>query len=358
MKKLSILIVFLAVTAGNIFSQTDATPETKFNQSSTRKVSGNENKYSSFKAPSKVPLNLIQQYSAVGDLRNEEQKILLGKEIDRYLEKSVPPVTEDMKFIYESYSQPDWYSSDVLVASSSVAYEGGFRQMELKQGEDGWLYMAVNRRNIAGYNGYLSVYRSSDGGATWTLAGGVTAVNHYFGSVSMLVESRNNSVGDSTRILLYYTASTSSNFNNAALYVASFRRDGTAPYVLGVENPGAGNKFVNVTACSDGMFFSSATDMHAVVREETNAGAIVSLKHYRSTDWGANHSVGTINTSQDEKNPVCAYSNETGTDSIYIAVERIISANEREIRLITVSDIPNNSYEVRYVTDAVSGTIL
>ena len=96
--------------------------------------------------------------------------------------------------------------------------------------------------------------------------------------------------------------------------------------------------------------------MHAVVREETNAGAYVSLRHFRSIDWGVTHTSSVINSLFDDRFPVCAFSNETGTDSIYIAVERVISANEHEIRLIATSETPVTSFTVRYITDAASGT--
>lgn len=352
-----ILAVLIAAISSSVLSQTDINTETKFNQSSYRQVSGNENNYASFNINDGIPSELLARYNSAVDSKNDMQKQIYGKQIEQYLQKSNPPAAGDIKFISESNFQQDWYSSDIQITSSQVAYSGGYRQMELKQGEDGWLYMAVNLRNVNGNNGYISVYRSSNGGINWSFVNGIYSVTSYFGSVAMLVESRNNSVPDSTRILLYTTASSSTDFSNAVIYSGSFRRDGSGYFLNGVDTPPAGSRFVNISACSDGMFYSSGTYMHVVVREETNTGSFVSLRHYRSIDWGANYTYGSIQTFNNDTYPVCGYSNETGTDSIYIAVERVIQPTEHEIRLITVSDIPNNSYQVRYITDAAPGTI-
>lgn len=357
MKILIIIAVLITAFTNNVISQSDVNAETKFNQSSYRQVSGNENSYASFNEPNGIPAELLERYNSAADSKNELQKQIYGKQIEEYLKKSSPPAISDIKFISESNNQQDWYNSDVQITSSQVAYSGGYRQMELKQGEDGWLYMAVNLRNVNGNNGYISVYSSSNGGANWSFVNGIYSATSYFGSVAMLVESRNNSVPDSTRILIYTTASASADLNNAVIYSGSFRRDGSGFFLNGVDTPPAGNRFVNITACSDGMFYSSGTYMHVVVREETNTGSFVALRHYRSIDWGVNYTYGSIQTFNNDMYPVCGYSNESGTDSIYIAVERVIQPTEHEIRLITVSDIPNNSYQVRYITDASLGTI-
>lgn len=356
MKKTTFILALLLYFCGILFSQTDATQETKFNLSGNRIVSDNENRNSSFTGKQRVPLNLIQQYNNAADSRNEEQKTAIGKEIEKFLEKpNTDNNASEMRFVQETPFEGDWYNSDIMISNTDVAFNGSYRQMDLKQGEDGWMYLAVNRRN-AGSNGYLSVYRSSNGGATWIGVVSIVAPG-YYSSISMLVESRNSSVPDSTRILLYSTYSNSSNFDNAALYCAYIRVDGVSGFIVTVASPSPGNRFEYVSTCSDGMFYSSATYMHAVVREETNPGTFQSLKHFRSIDWGATHSVGTLSTFNDDLFPACGYSNENGTDSIYIAVERAVTPTQHEIRLIAISDIPDNSYSVRYITDAVNGTL-
>ena len=174
----------------------------------------------------------------------------------------------------------------------------------------------------------------------------------------MLVESRNNSIGDSTRILLYVTSSPNLNFNDAFLAVVSFTRNGTGTYSNVVANPSAGNRFATVSACSDGMFSSSTTYMHIVVREETNGGGVFSaLHHFRTINWGFAHTSASYPLAFENYYPRAAFSNETGNDSIYIAFERRVANDEWEIRLLATSEIPSVSYELRYIADATSGTL-
>lgn len=358
MKKFKLILALLVFITVYSFGQNDFTPETKFNQSAFRKVSGNEQSVVNNEQPVRIPEELMSKYNAACDNGDENKKSYYNSLIEQYLEKSgSSDIPEGMKIIKEPGFTGDWYNSDVQVTSGDVSYNSSFRQIDLKQGEDGLMYMAVNRRNVPNSSGYISVYKSSDGGATWLGVVSITVNPGYYASISMLVESRNNSIADSTRILLYYTYSSSLNFDNASLYCASFRSNGSASYIKLVASPSAGNRFVSPSACSDGMFFQSTTYMHAVVREETNAGGIVSLRHFRSTDWGVSHTSAEIFTASDDRYPVCAYSNETGTDSIYIAVERGISLTEHEIRLIATSETPLTNYTIRYITDAAPGTM-
>lgn len=363
MKKTTLFIVllFIFTFCFNLFSQTDHTAETKINLSSSRTVSGNENMYSVNNSVSNVPQNLVDAYNSAKNSGNEQQKIAIGNEIEQYLSKpNLSTGENDFKIISpeDPMNLPDWYENDVFITSSEVATSaGGYRQIELKQGEDGWMYMAVNRRNVTGFNGYISVYRSMNGGATWAPILNYASINSYYGSISMLVESRDNAVEDSTRVFIYFTASTSQNMNDASVYCWSFRRTSASSYTNLVASPSAGNRFTFPTACSDGMYWQSATYMHLILREETNAGAYVSLKHFRSVNWGISHSVGTLNTILNDKFPASAFSIETGSDSIYIAVEREIAVNEREIRLIATTDLPTDNFRVRYITDAAPGTI-
>lgn len=346
-----------------LFAQTDHTAETKLNQKSTRKVSGNEQLNDGKTVPSKIPQNLLDQYNAAVDARNESEKQRLGIEIEKYLDKpNVSNIDAGTLFIPERNNQPpydhDWYSNDVLVAGYDVATSGGYRQIDLKQGEDGWMYMAVNTRNPGGgFNALARVYRSSNGGANWSYVQGWQSTN-YWSSISMLVESRNNSIPDSTRILLYVTSSPNSNFNDAFLACVSFTRNGTGVYSVVAANPSAGNRFATVSACSDGMFWSSTTYMHVVVREETNgAGVFTAFHHFRSINWGFTHTSAAYNFSFENYYPRAAFSNETGNDSIYISFERRVANDEWEIRLLSTDEIPSASYQLRYITDATSGTL-
>ncbi len=360
MKKF-ILFLVLILSGINVFSQTDATPESMFNVDPNRKVSGNENQYSGYSVNSNIPGTLLQQYNKSVDQGNDAQKNLFNKDIEKYLSKPVINNSWDPGIEITSGNIPpfntDWYNTDILVSNTDVANFGGYRQLDLKQGEDGWMYLAVNRRNIAGLNGYITVFSSSNGGVNWATVANISSITGYFGSISMLVESRNNSIADSTRILIYANLSANSNLNDAYLICSSFRRNGSASYFTTVSTPAAGNRFVYPSACSDGMFWQNETYMHSVVREETNAGVFVKLHHFRSIDWGVNHTSGTISSFFDDKFPVCAFSNESGSDSIYIAVERVVDANEHEIRLFATPEIPSNNWSVRYITDAAPGTV-
>jgi hypothetical protein len=360
MKKLILFLAVFTFCVTGTLAQTDLTSESQLNVSSGRNVSGGENNTTLLYEAPKVPQDLLNRYTEAVDSRNEEQKIIFGKQVDSYLNKpDVNNQQPDVQIIKDNLPplSNDWYGSDVLVTNGDVTFQGSYRQMELKQGEDGWMYLAVNRRNVPGYLGYITVYRSSNGGANWTGITNIVSASAYLGSVTMLVESRSSSIADSTRIILYATFSANENMNDASLIFASFRRSGAASYVTSVAVPPAGNHYEFPSACSDGMFFSSATYMHVVAREETNAGEYVRLVHFRSTDWGVSHTSSNLNTFNDDLFPACAFSNENGTDSVYIAVERVISVTEHEIRLIATPETPASSISVRYITDAVPGII-
>ena len=220
---------------------------------------------------------------------------------------------------------PDWYNNDVLVHTGDVAYTGGYRQLALKTGEDGWLYLAVNRRNVSGNNGNISLYRSSNGGINWSFIVGSANSSAYFGSLTLLVEKRHASNNDSTRVMVIYTRSGNSNLNDAGLEVLSARRDGTYAFADMFASPASGNKYEFPSACSDGMYWDVATYMHVIARECTNAGAQVGLRHWLSMTWCTSWTNILINTFNPDYYPSAAYCEKgTGNDSIYIAVERRI----------------------------------
>lgn len=312
-----------------------------------------------------VPKHLLDLYDKACDQGNEELKSKYTTEIEKYLNK-IEGISCEQDFILVNHKneivQPDWYSNDILITNSDVATSGPanqYKQMDLKQGEDGNMYLAVNRRNVNSNNGYITVYRSFNGGSSWeTLASSVSQA-YYYGSISMLVESRNNSNPDSTRILIYFTTSASNNMDNAILRCWSFRTNtnSLASYTNIVSSPSAGNRYVFPTACSDGMYFQSATYMHCIVREETNAGNYVAFQHFRSTDWGVNHTVGTLTSYSGDNYPSAAFSVRTGIDSIYIAIERTVLPDEVEIRVLTTTSTPSNNYGISNITNATSGVV-
>ncbi len=305
----------------------------------------------------RIPSSLLEQLNATDDNGDLETRMRLNKQVDEILGTSQQmPDLNKTSTITANFNNPpfenDWYTSDVQVYSGSVASAGGFRQLDLKRGEDGWMYLAVNK---AGTPGAFSIYLSSNGGATWPGVINYSAGSSYIHNIAMLVESRNNAVLDSTRLLVYFTYSSTVNGDNASLYCLNVKRNGIGGVVYPVGSPAGGNKLEYVSVCSDGMYYQSATYMHAVVREATNAGVQVGIRHFRSTNFAASHTSALISTGYNDYYPSCAFSVETGTDSVYIAVERRISATEYELRMIVTPEPPTTNHRIFYITSAVSG---
>jgi hypothetical protein len=344
-KFLLLVIALVLVCSGKIFSQTDIGPDTRLNVPSSMNITPMEKGDLSKQVniDNKIPTGLMQQYINAKKNRNDEEKTRLGKEIDKYL-NVIPSKTDETMQPVTAVDPPfnqDWGIGDILVHSGNVAYTSGFRQMDLKQGEDGYLYLCVNRRNVSGFNGYWLVYKSPNAGRNWYLVSGATNASSYFGQVSMLVEKKSSTVDDSTKILVYFTSSTSASMDNATLALCSFKRDGTGWFAVTAGTPASGNKYQYPSACSDGMYYSTATYMHCIVQEVTNANAHVRLAHFRTTDWGNAHTSSNITTTYDDFYPSSAYCEKSGNDSIYIAVERRFSSTYIGLRLITTPDAPS-----------------
>ncbi|MBL8017243.1 MAG: T9SS type A sorting domain-containing protein [Ignavibacteria bacterium] len=308
----------------------------------------------------KLPASVLERLNNFSESSGEDAKMELNREVDMLLGAETPEdvfgITKTSAFTSNFNSPPftpDWYTTDVQIHSGPVASVGGFKQLDLCQGEDGKMYMVVNR---AGTPGQLAIYISTNGGATWPAVINYNAGSGYIHNISALVESRNNSIPDSTRILVYFTFGSVINGDNASLYVLNVKSNGTGGIVYPVGNPSGGNKFEYVTSCSDGMYYQVSTYMHAVVREATNAGVQVGIRHFRSTTWGVSHSSALISTGYNDYYPASAFSVEAGVDSIYIAVERRISTTEYELRMLVTPEAPSVNYRVFYITSAVSGT--
>lgn len=359
MKKLLLILTFAALTIPSIlFSQTDITEGTVLNMPGNWGYSGNESMPVQ-NIKSNIPETLLNDFTKAKQTGNESEKLRLSKEIEKYSEFKSSiwdgAKTDDMISSATGNDNPPWLTNDILVHTGDVAFATGFRQMDLKQGKDGYLYLAVNRRNVAGSTGSIIIYRSSNGGLNWSNVSGVSTSTAYYGTISMLVERRGTD-DDSTRILVYYSRSTSSNMNDATINFISVRRNGTAAFTGTLATPPAGNKFEYPSATSDGQYWTSAVYMHIVFREASNAGAQVGLRHFQSTTWGESHTGVAINTGNDDRYPSAAFCWKGGNDSIYIAVERRNSSTEYEVRVITTPENPTNTTHVYYITAAVSGT--
>ncbi len=299
MKKFLFVLALITFTIPSyLLSQTDIGEGTVLDVPGNWGYSSNENlPVQSIK--SDIPESLLNDFAKAKQTGNESEKLRLSGEMEKYsqFKSSIwdGKPNGDKIASTTGYDTPPWLTNDILVYSGDVAYATGFRQMDLKQGKDGSLYLAVNRRNVSGYTGYINVYRSSNGGLNWSLISGVTSTAGYYGTISMLVERRGTN-DDSTRVLVYYNRSTNSNMNDATINFLSVRRNGTAPFIGELAAPPAGNKFEYPSATSDGQYWSTAVYMHIVFREATNAGVQVGLRHYQSTTWGESHTGVAINT--------------------------------------------------------------
>ncbi|MBX7042063.1 MAG: hypothetical protein K1X85_04080 [Ignavibacteria bacterium] len=225
------------------------------------------------------------------------------------------------------------------------------RQIEMKTGEDGNIYVAVNRlQNGLVWKSKVEVYRSSNGGKTWISCASVQSSSYYTYSIAMTVESRDNNNPDSTRVNLFFTGSASSSNTAAKLYFATFRRNGTGYYSAHIADPSSGYSFHSLSAVSDGAFFSSATYFGVVACEsdltETSA---TRFKVFRTTNWGSSFAFASILTGGVDYYPSAQFFNGTA-DEIWIAVERRVSQSEKQIRLLKTPWSVSSSFSTSYIT--------
>ena len=248
-------------------------------------------------------------------------------------------------------NRPEWRLNDIIVWTGNIR-SGGLREIELKKGEDGNLYLAVNRASVTGIPGKADVYKSTNGGATWTFVSGIQSATAYFGEISMTVEMRSPSNMDSTRIILFYTRSSLTTMANAAIRYASFLRDGSS-FTGGasdIESPAAGRRFGSPSAFSDGAYYSLGTYLGLVAAEYTNDGdSTMALRYYRSTDWGTTWVGATISATFQDWYPTAALKPGTTSslDSVYIAVERRFSTTNYLVRVMAA---PFNSPTAGHLT--------
>lgn len=309
------------------------------------------------------PKELEDQLKAAQESGDKQTEMLIRKQMDdatpeQYKYRSRPNMTDDVFSEVEVPFNPEWYSTDALVHTGNIRSGSPFfRQVDMKMGEDGWMYMAVNRRDTVGTNGRISIYSSSNGGATWNSVGGVQSASAFYGTVSMLVENRSSSNNpDSTRIFVFYTRSTVLALTDATMNYASVRRDGSAFYTALIADPPAGNTYSFTSAVSDGAFYTSGTWVGVMCTETNNALTTTNnFKYYRSVDWGATWTGVTISTGWNDFYPSAEFKPFTSpsTDSVWIAVERRFAVNDRGIRIIATTWSPSATSNTYFLT---SGT--
>ena len=249
----------------------------------------------------------------------------------------------------EPEGEGDWLSQDNKIYEGPVSRASLYKKhVDLKAGEDNNLYAAVNIGETETGYGSIKVYRSADNGKTWSRIMNLVGFS-YISTISMLVESRNNLIPDSTRIYVFYTGSSSSTFDNAELKYATIRRNGTGFGGGTIASPSAGNEFTSVSALSDGAFYQNATYIGVVCNEVSN-NLLTSqgIKYYSSVNWGASWTGASFVSGFQDFSPSADY--KFSGDSVYIAIERRFSATDKQIRMLSTKFTPTSSFYTRAIT--------
>jgi len=98
----------------------------------------------------------------------------------------------------------------------------------MKIGEDGVMYAAINVYTNSFYKGNIQLYKSTDKVSTWGFIYGYLYTS-FVGSISLLVESNENSKPDSTRLIVLYIFSSNALMTDASFNFISIRNNGTTP---------------------------------------------------------------------------------------------------------------------------------
>lgn len=357
------LLMLLVVTV--LAADDDRTPTTRTNPPGMPQEGYSPRNLS---APT-VPAELEDALKKAMEDGNGQEAQRIGQLMKAYLppapaRKVAVEADQQIENQFQAAFGPVWTTNDITVYTGSVKYLGTpARQIDLKKGEDGNLYLAVNRTNVTSYTAWAQVYKSTNGGATWTAisGGGVASTTAYFGEISMLVECRSVSNFDSTRIVLFYTRSSASAMTSATIRYASFLRDGSA-FMGGaseIETPLAGRKFGSPSGFSDGAYYSTATYLGLVAAEYSNDGdSTKSLRYYRSTDWGTTWAGATFPATYQDWYPTAALKpgSAASTDSVYIATERRFSPTNSLVRVTAAKFNPPTSDAITYYLPPVDGT--
>ncbi len=250
----------------------------------------------------------------------------------------------------EMETESDWAKVNSIVHQGNLkSHEGYYKNIDMKIGEDGNLYLAAIRQQ-SGFTSGIVTYKSTNRGLSWSYVYGINYLSSYIGNISLLVESRNNSYRDSTRLVVFYNLSSSQFMDNASIHYFSCRANGSAQYSGILAYPSAGNEFSNLCAVSDGAFYQNATYFGVVFMESTNnLQSKVSMRYFRTNDWGSTWTNAAIQTNYNDFCPSIDFK-EGPTDSIYIAVERRFDTTNSLVRVISIPFLPSSSFFTYFPT--------
>ena len=262
---------------------------------------------------------------------------------------------------------PDWNTTDVTVFSGYIAgayNTANFRVMDMKTGKDGNMYAAfLSDTNVAGANRYVWVYRSTNSGANWNYIGGAYYTGYFLGGVSLSIDRRDASNNDSTKISVYYTVSSSSSGTDAGLSLLSFtvsNYSGTV-FIKSLATPTTGRKLMYPSSVTDGQYYSTATYIGCVFTECSNSNdSVISIQMTRTINWHNTYTTVSLpniytGTLGDYFPSACLKRSVSGSDSVYIAVERRFSTTNSLIRVLTTTWSPSATNNTLYIPPTGTG---
>ena len=349
----------LLLLAGLTYSQTDWAPDSKIIFSDTEKPIPGEIVDSKVNTGVEVPQYLLDQLEIANETENLEEENRIMNIINSKYSNGVPAnITYGLMPDETSISgnsntpyNPDWVSPDVLVWSGDGG-SGTRRTMDMKMGEDGFMYLAFCHNSGSTHG--IRILRSTNWGLNWILIHSLTGSSYYTG-LSMTVERRHASNNDSIRVNVFFTYSTvGTNNDDGSLRLISYRiGSGTGQIVVvNIDSPGAGNQYRWVSAVSNGMFESTSTDIGVVVGEYNNAVTNhIYFKYFYTSNMSFNFTeFSYFNVNTDYWLSV-AYKDVNGTDSIFIITERDLGST-RQVRLIRTAFVtPGTHWPYSVVTN-------
>lgn len=277
-------------------------------------------------------------------------------EINKYLQKNTTldrqgeNEPQGIGIPFNQYD-PDWYTTHVTIWSGALSGPPGWRRMATVLGEDYNLYVGFITPLISGTS-HIYVFRSANGGATWSQIYDLFYSGGYYGQMTMLAEKRSGTVDDSTRVIIYYSWASTSNLNDARIGMASVRRTGAAQIVDNyVMSPSSGNRMSYPSAMSDGAYWTTPTYYGVVASQENNSTSTVNLlKFARTTNWGSSHTSVNWSTGYDDKYPSAGFHNGgSNADSVWVATERHFSGTNYLVRVVHSPWSPSTSFNTWFV---------